>query len=338
MIFLDFGFLWVFIYLLVARLQVTSPRGEKIALAFACALGLKSLVIYVLVLLGLTKNIWVQSGVSLGALVIAGIFCSRQSTNSLSQAHPREKKSLLFLMTVLILGVLFCISLAYALYFPITEADGIWYHIRGMVFLHAGGFDSETIVSQFRQYPPFVPLLYAYLLSFEVDTVKIIFPLLYLCLLVIFYCRILAVAENQKIAVWFTLILGTTPYFWWHSFLPFLDLATGFYYSIGALYWFSLIQNILSTKPENEAGNPCAWAILSGTLFGLSAWSRLEFLLYNAIPILILIYALDRNDTFNKSRKNKILLCLAAPSLFFSTLWFLTLAGFDSPIDRKSVV
>jgi len=335
MIFLDIGFLWVLAYLLVARLQVISAVGEKIALAFAWALGLKSLIIYVLVVLGLSKNIWVQSGVSLGALVIAGIFYCQQSVNSLFQARPREKKTLLFLMTVLILGILFCFSLAYALYFPITEADGIWYHIRGMVFLHAGGFDSETIVSQFRQYPPFVPLLYAYLLSFGVEPLKIIFPFFYLCLLVIFYCRILAVAENQKIAVWFTLILGTTPYFWWHSFLPFLDLATGFYFSIGALYWFSLIQNILSAKLEDEAGNPCAWAFLSGTLFGLAAWSRLEFLLYNAIPILILIYALDRNLSFNKSKKNNILLCLAAPSLFFSTLWFITLAGFDSPVEKR---
>jgi hypothetical protein len=335
MIFLDFGFLWVLAYLLVGRTQVISSLGEKIALSFALALGLKSLIIYALVLLGKTESIWIQSGVSLGALVFTGIFCSRQSVNSLSSARPGEKKSLLFLMTVLTLGVLVCFSFEFANLFPITEADGIWYHIRGMVFLHEGGFDSETIVSQFRQYPPFVPLLYAYLLSFGVEPLKIIFPFIYLCLLVIFYCRISAVTENQKSAALFTLVLGTTPYFWWHSFLPFLDLATGFYFSIGALYWFSLIQNILTVKPKNEAENLCARAFLSGILFGLSAWSRLEFLLYNAIPILILIYALDRNRTFNKSYKNKILLCLAVPSLFFSTLWFLTLAGFDSPVEKR---
>ena len=335
MIFLDFGFLWILAYLLVARSEVISSLAEKIALSFAWALGLKSLIIYVLVLLGLTQSIWIQTGSSLGALVVAGIFCSRQSTNSHSPARLREKKSLLLLTTVLILGVLFGLSFEIANRFPITEADGIWYHIRGMVFLHAGGFDSETIVSQFRQYPPFVPLLYAYLLSFEVNTVKIMFPFIYLCLLVIFYCRVSAVTDNQKIALGFTLILGTTPYFWWHSFLPFLDLATGFYFSIGALYWFSLIQNILNAKPEDAAGNPCSWALLSGILFGLAGWSRLEFLLYNTIPLLILIYVLDRNRTFSKKFKNKILLCLAIPTLFFSTLWFLTLAGFDSSLEKR---
>jgi len=335
MFFLDFGSLWVLAYLLVGRLNVIPVFCERIALAFAWALGIKSLIIFMLMALGMTASIWVQLGVSLGALGVAVIFRYRPSVNLISPACLSEKKPILFVITALILGSLFCFSLAYAFFFPITEADGIWYLIRGKIFLHTAGFDSETVVAQFRQYPPFVALLFAYLMSFGVDPVKIIFPFIYLCLLVIFYFRILAGTKNQKIAGWFTLILGTTPYFWWHSFLPFLDLTTGFYYAIGALYWFFLIQNILSAKVDEGPVALGSWALLSGTLFGLSAWSRLEFLLYNAIPILILIYVLDRNSTFNKKQKNNILLCLAVPSLIFSTLWFLTLAGFDSPIEKR---
>ncbi len=335
MIFLDFGALWVFAYLLVGMLNVIPSIGEKAALAFAWALGLKSLVIFALVALGMTESIWVQSVVSLGALSIAGILRCRQSPKVLSRSRPAEKKSVLFVMMVVILGALFCFSLANAFFFPITEADGIWYHIRGMVFFHEAEFDSPTVVSQFRQYPPFVPLLFAYLMAFDVDSVKLIFPFIYLSLLVIFYCRILAVTKIQKVAAGFTLALGTTPYFWWHSFLPFLDLTTGFYYSIGALYWFSLIYKILNEKAEGQSSIPCSWALLSGTFFGLAAWSRLEFLLYNAIPLLILIYVLDRNRVLSKIQKNTILLGLAVPLLFFSTLWFLTLAGFDSPLERR---
>lgn len=335
MFFLDFGSLWVLVYLLVGRLKVIPSIGEKAALSFAWALGLKSLIIYALVALGGTQNVWVQLGVSLGAFSVVGILCYRQASNLLPLARTAKKKSLLFVVMILILGVLFCFSLINAFFFPITEADGTWYHIRGMVFIHEAGFDSQTVVSQFRQYPPFVPLLFAYLMSFGVDTVRIIFPFIYLCLLVIYYCRILAVTNNQKIAAGFALVLGTTPYFWWHSFLPFLDLTTGFYYSIGALYWFFLIQNIFSEKSEGEPSNPCIWAFISGTLFGLAAWSRLEFLLYNVIPILILIYVLDQNSVFTKKKKNTILLCLAVPSLLFSTLWLLTLASFDSPLERR---
>ncbi|MCH8313550.1 MAG: hypothetical protein IID17_11255, partial [Nitrospinae bacterium] len=335
MLLLDFGALWILTYLLAGMLKVIPSVGEKVALAFAWALGLKSLIIFALVALGMTQSIWIQTGVSLGALAVAGILRCRQSSNSLSPSCIAEKKSRLFVMMVVILGVLFCFSLANAFFFPITEADGIWYHVRGMVFFHEASFDSQTIVSQFRQYPPFVPLLFAYLMSFNVEHVKLFAPFIYLCLLVIFYCRVLAVTKNQKIATAFTLVLGTTPLFWWHSFLPFLDLTTGFYYSAGAMYWFFLIQNICNGKAEGQPSNPCSWAFLSGTLFGLAAWSRLEFLLYNAIPILILIYVLDRNSTISKKEKNKILLCLAVPLLLFSTLWFLTLAGFDSSLERR---
>lgn len=335
MFFLDFGSLWVLAYLLVGMLNVISSVSEKVALAFAWALGLKSLILFALMVLEVTESIWVQSGVSLGALLVAGILRYRQFPKPLSHSCSAEKKSLLFVMMVVILGGLLCFSLANALFFPITEADGIWYQIRGMVFFHEAEFDSETVVSQFRQYPPFVSLLFAYLMSFDVDSVKLIFPFIYLCLLVIFYSRILAVTKNQKLASLFTLVLGTTPYFWWHSFLPFLDLTTGFYYSVGALYWFFLTQSIIDEKPEDGQSNPYSWAFLSGTFFGLAAWSRLEFLLYNAIPISILIAVLDQNSVFSKKQKNKILLCLAVPLLFFSTLWFLTLLSFDSPLERR---
>ena len=338
MLLLDFGALWIVTFLLVGMLNVIPSIGEKVALAFAGALGIKSLILFAVVALGMTPNTWVQLGVSLGALAVVSTLRWRQSSYTHSPLRIAEKKSRLFAMMTIILGVLFCFSLANAFFFPITEADGIWYHVRGMVFLQEARFDSQTIVSQFRQYPPFVPLLFAYLMSFGIDQIKLIFPFVYLCLLVIFYCRILAVTKNQKIAIAFTLVLGTTPLFWWQSFLPFLDLTTGFYYSAGAMYWFFLIQNICDGKAESQPSIPPiprSWAFLSGTLFGLSAWSRLEFLLYNAIPVLILIYVLDRNSVLSKKQKNKILLCLTVPLLFFSSLWGLTLAGFDSPLERR---
>ena len=74
MFFLDFGSLWVLAYLLVGRLNVIPAVCERIALAFALALGLKSLIIFMLVAFGIVASIWVQLGVSLGALGVAVIF------------------------------------------------------------------------------------------------------------------------------------------------------------------------------------------------------------------------------------------------------------------------
>ena len=41
-----------------------------------------------------------------------------------------------------------------------------------------------------------------------------------------------------------TLVLGTTPYIWWHGVLPFLDLCTAVFYSAGALYWFFWMESL----------------------------------------------------------------------------------------------
>jgi hypothetical protein len=337
MLLIDFGALWILTYLLVGMLNVTPSTGEKTALAFALALGLKSLILFCwMVGVGEFPSALVQTGQSLGALVLVIILRGRRPANSVLPPRSPGKKSLPFVAMITILGILFLLSLANASFVPITEADGIWYHIKGMVFLHAAEFDSETINSQFRQYPPFLALIMAYLMSTGLDNVKIIFPFIYSSLLVIFYFRVLSFAECRNIAATFTLILGTTPYFWWHSILPFLDLMTGFYYCIGALIWFSLIQNIFQqSKSESPESNPFALAFLSGTLFGLAAWNRLEFLLYNSIPLLILIYALDRNTACSKRIRNKILICLSTPLLFFPSLWFATLLNFDSPLERR---
>jgi hypothetical protein len=334
MLLIDFGALWALTYLLVGRLNLIPVLGEKAALAFALALGLKSLMLFGWMAgAGKFPQPLMQTGMSLGALVLVLILRRRRPANSILPSRAPEKRSLPFLAMVFMLAILFLSSLTSASFFPITEADGIWYHIKGMVFLYEGAFDSETIVSQFRQYPPFLSLIFAYSMSFGLDNVKIIFPFIYLSLLVIFYYRALAFTACRNIAATFTLALGTTPYFWWHSTLPFLDLTTGFYYSIAAMYWFALVKSVF--EDSSEENKPGSWAFLSGTLFGLAAWSRLEFLLYNAIPLLILIYALDRSTVPGKKVKNKILLFFAVPLLFFSSLWFLTLLNFDSSLERR---
>ena len=164
MLLIDFGALWALTYLLVGRLNLIAAIGEKAALAFALALGLKSLMLFGwMASVGEFPEPLMQTGLSFGALVLVLILRRRLRVHSILPSRAPEKKSLPVIALVIILGILFLLSLASASFFPITEADGIWYHIKGMVFLHEGAFDSETIVSQFRQYPPFLSLLFAYL-------------------------------------------------------------------------------------------------------------------------------------------------------------------------------
>lgn len=140
--------------------------------------------------------------------------------------------------TFAIFGVagLFLIGVINALFFPVTEGGGVWHEVRSMLLFHEFHFDLTAF--QYNTYTPLLHLLYVYLLSISFEKVKIIFPLFYLCLLVIFYHRLYACHKNPKTAAIFTLILGTTPNFWWHSVLPFLNLVSGFYFAVASIYWF----------------------------------------------------------------------------------------------------
>tara|TARA_Y100001960_G_scaffold327986_1_gene415676 strand:+ start:1345 stop:2496 length:1152 start_codon:yes stop_codon:yes gene_type:complete len=207
-----------------------------------------------------------------------------------------------------------------------------------MTFFNEVRFDSDWVVPQLKQYSPFIPLLFAYLFSFEVGFLKIIFPLLYLCLNIIFYSRVLSLTENKKMACLFTMILATTPYFWWHGVLPFLDMTTAVFYSTGILYWYFWLQTeildkvplLVSTKAFGEGSSlnkNSSYAMVSGLLLGLAAWTRIEFLLYDLIPIFLTIFAYNRYQNGNTNPKSLGVFFIAL--LFFPSIWFLNLFTFE---------
>jgi hypothetical protein len=73
-------------------------------------------------------------------------------------------------------------------------------------------------------------------------------------------------------------------------------------------------------------------AFLSGLFFGLSAWVRLEFLLYCLIPIAMTFCAESMKDG---GRDRKAFLLFFLPLLIFPTTWFLNLFSFDFSISAN---
>jgi len=117
--------------------------------------------------------------------------------------------------------------------------------------------------------------------------------------------------------------LATTPYFWWHGVLPFLDMTTAVFYSTGVLYWYFWLQ----TKMEDSSlSEKRSYALVSGLLLGLAAWTRIEFLLYDLIPIFLTIFILTRYQ--DETPNLKSLEVFFASLLFFPTIWFLNLLTF----------
>jgi hypothetical protein len=168
------------------------------------------------------------------------------------------------------------------------------------------------------------------LISLEWEKLKIIFPAFYAILLVIFYFRLRASSGKASLSAIFTLLLGSTPYFWWHSVQSVLNLAAGVYYSLGVLFWYFLIQE---TK-EGSADRAFSLALISGMFFGISAWARLEFILYVAIPFLLLVFCLNRNSNLPSVDQRRVFLGFALCAFIPASLWFSTLWSMIGPEEN----
>ena len=310
---------------MVAALKAAFTVAEKLALAFLFALGLKSLILFFLIRVGVRPFASIQIGAILLVLILT-LLLTRPATESAPRSSSQDAEWKTVLVCLLI-GALFLFSLVNAWFFPITESDAAWYQVKGLSFLHEVRFDSEWVVPQLRQYPPFVPLLFSWFIAFGIEPMRMIFPFFYLALNIIFYCRVLEFTGNSKMAAMLTLVLGTTPYIWWHGVLPFLDLCTAVFYSAGALYWFFWMESL---GMDGEKGRCRTLAFLSGLFFGLAAWTRLEFLLYCLIPIVMAFCAESTKDG-ERDRKSFLLFFLSL--LVFPTSWFLNLASFDFSIS-----
>ena len=322
MIWIDFALLGYACIRLCSNMIGWAFKWERLALSFLFVLAMKSLILFFMIRLGVQPTAGIQLISSVMVLALGLFFSVKPNGEEKIPSHPNTG---LTWVTYSIVGVFFLFSLLNAWFFPITESDAIWYQIRGMSFFHEVRFDSQLVVEQLRQYPPFIPLLFTWLIAFDAGFLKIFFPLLYLCLNIIFYSRVLALTESRKMASLFTMVLATTPYFWWHGVLPFLDLTAAVFYSTGTLYWYFWIKYKVEGSADKSEED--SYALISGVLLGLAAWTRMEFLLYDLIPVFLTIYIFSRYP--GKVGDTKSLMKFFSGLLFFPSIWFLNLLTFD---------
>ncbi len=316
-------------------MQLDITAGERNAVVVLSGLGIKGVLLFFFITLGFQE--FTSFPMLLTIVVYLGYFTwtkIRPLIISESFALPIEKKSLSEVSGYWVLTLLFIIGLANAWFFPITGADAVWHHIKGMEYgMPQVDFESKNIIHQFRQYPPFIGLLYGWLISSGIEKVTIVFPVLYVCLLYIFYYRLYDHVRNSTISSLATLIVGTTPYLWWHSYLPFLDWTAGVFYVVGVLYWFLLVKKISYPIEKFNKDQNNSLAVLSGFFFGLAGWTRPEFLIFSAIPMFLLVCAFDRKNKPIEGRKLTIA-CFSMTSLFLPSIWFLVLLKFNEPLDN----
>ena len=315
------GFLLVVVigYFLLDLLASDLAFEEKLSLSYGMGIGFTSLLVFLMLCFNFlnskTHLIILMLLVSIALFAVRGVIGKLGTTrlNDLSKRTIFSRSgwfSQLNYKLYLTVLPLFVVSLIFSYYYPIMIADGIGYEVTGKLMAVNGAIEPENY---FIPYPPLIPGAYSFIYLFGGSHLKIIFPLFYLSLVLCFYFRLIALGVNKKSSLMFTLVLATTPYIWWHSFLGILNLTAAYYFSIATLFWFSHLSNI--SESGDEAGINYSHPLLAGVFYSLSIFTRFEMLVYFLIPLIFTAFYSLRHHL------PKSLLYLAFPPLFISFLW-----------------
>ncbi|MFQ5482325.1 MAG: hypothetical protein ACE5ER_06160 [Nitrospinaceae bacterium] len=321
-------------WLLIRRLGGVTCPAEHLALAVLGAMLLKAMEVFLLLGAGAGLTPSLQAVLSVGALAAASsLLMATGRTVAYAEPPPFRRASPRFLWQISIaVTILFGLSMTAAMTFPITAPDGIWYQIRAWDMLHGESLEAPHVLASYAQYPPLVPFLLAWLQACGCAAPKVIFPVAYLCLVLVVFGRVRDLSGSEPLAGLCALLLASTPYFWWHSTLGLLNLIGGVFFAVGGLYWYSLVR-AMGAGPE-PSPPLWTWAVLSGVGFGAAAWTRPEFILYTGVGLVLLMAVRTRWAVPAASAK-KVIWGFFLPALGLPTLWNAVLLFGDNPLGRE---
>ena len=291
--------LLVLIYFATDFLIKDTVIVEKVALSVPFALGILSFVIHYAFLFKLELRNSSYYLLSVFVLILLGMALKKsKSTLTIKKlTHSRNLSKVLLFLSPLLLS-----SFVFSIYYPTLMPDGIVYENTATTLYYTKDLTNPNVNTP---HPPMVPLTFLIMMLLGVGYGKIVFPLYYLLFVIIYYFRISNAVKDKTICILSTLVVGTTPLIWWHSFLFGNNLIPGFYYSIGVLLWFETLKQ----QPEGRG-----YAILGGFFLGFSSWCRYEFIWYSLAPVLLTTF-------YNRGRKNsKMLISLCLPIILVN-LW-----------------
>lgn len=268
--------------------------AEKIALLYCVGLGLLTLEMAILSLLNIKFSI-ISLTMCITLLVAAVLLITRRQEKS----HDRKKKqSLSWLEKFFILGISFEVLYAFfrTLITPMESYDGIAiYALKSKIFYLAQSIPHDFFSSFGKfvphvEYPLLIPLaetaFYTFFGSLNDLLVKIIFPLYYLSLVVVFY-SVSRRFINRRQSLFFTFLLATIPQVTDFATNGYADLPFAFYCSAAIFYLYLWMR---------EKKDP--FLILSFILSALAMWTKSEGLMFAVINAAVIIVYMIINMSF----------------------------------------
>ncbi|MCH7525571.1 MAG: hypothetical protein IIC74_11410 [Bacteroidetes bacterium] len=233
-------------YVPICKILPALALSEKIALSFSLGLGI---VISLFAVMLFFEILYSPSQV----LLILG-FCLLSSylifKPLLTLRLSEERTDYQPYACIFIISILALISLLIATWYPVFITDGNDYEMTGKLISFNKNLSSENYL---RAYPPLVMLSYAYVYFLGGTNPKFIFSLLYISLCVIFYWRLIGFGVSRKLSSMMTLMLGSTPIIWWHSFLGLLNLTAGYYFACASLFWLTYLHKEFNSKKQSDS-------------------------------------------------------------------------------------
>jgi len=257
------------------------PLLERLALSYLIGAGAVTLLMFALALLKIKFNIWL---ICLPWLILSPLcFTSKVKLPRLPKLSVGEG------LITCALGLKLFYVFYEALIKPVTGWDALWnFSFRAKVFFFERGIPLDRSHPYFlgggmRQYPPHLPLLEAWTYisqgAWNDAAMKIIFPLYFLALLIVFY-YCLRREKSRRQSLFFTFLLSSLPLLTYHAAMEYADFIVGGYFLAAVVYLYQFIK-------ENDS----RILMLSAVLAALGPWVKDEGQIFFFICLLVLMVA-----------------------------------------------
>ena len=302
------------------RLNVSRNKVEVFGLAFPIGLGIGTLAILIMDILGLSLTLFSTTIVfaGLGMVLIFPDILKISQTKHLHFSHLFIGLKKIYLAEWILLGFIFFlygISFWRCFYLPITPYDTIvGIDLVAKYAVEEGRIDSQMFtgleghMTTQPYYAPFTTLSQIiYRLSGH-DFGKIWLTFMFLSLWVVFYIN-LRKEIHPILAGFLTIVLISIPEMYAYTFMVQTDFSNAVFICLSVIYLSQFIQK-----------QKMSYFWLASLLFGFGVWSRSESIAFaTSTAVLLFLFLYFRSD--KKFNAYKLALYSLLISFFFFTIW-----------------
>jgi 4-amino-4-deoxy-L-arabinose transferase-like glycosyltransferase len=212
---------------------------------------------------------------------------------------------------------------------PVIDIDAISMYSAGAKgIFYAQTFLTGFVLGTIHDKPLFPYLSQAAVLiglgTFNDCLIKVLTPVMFVCLLIIFYSALRRCA-SRLFALTFTFLLSTLPFMVFHAATAYSDFPQMVYYSLATVYLFLFMKELDGGRPET------AYPLLtvSAILLGASVWVKKGGMAMAVVNVAILLVYLFGKRLLQKDKRARLypaaltFVLLALPSVVFSQANFL---------------